>query len=637
MIKYWPECLLTVLLFGVGFRTVDLYWQQVSAKSQVDFLSDLQQVTSALQSEALLIHSFDEQHHDHVGSLQLKLGLILDKASLDSGLREDVRQFDDYIFSYVQLARTLKNYRQYIVGSHRDFSAGSSNMKRLGNEFLANTFIYDVSLNQVAKDNIQNLLGFNVISFGSGNTQWSMLSQKAIFLLDNREKKLALVNALEELAISETLNFYIAKASGELVRVGHVLMMYGAVLMTLFFSFFASANIRQSRQLKVATQQASEAVKVKSHFLANMSHEIRTPINGIMGLTDLCLATDLSDVQKNYLNKLQLSTKSLIRIVNDVLDFSKIESNKLSIESISFNLCELIDYVDTILEKSAKDKGIEYRIHFDSNVPSCLFGDPVRIEQILVNLLSNAIKFTESGYVSLNVFCAGTEHNEATVHFVVEDTGKGISVEQQKKLFQRFVQAESSTTRKHGGTGLGLAICDELVKLMNGSIEVESTLGEGAKFIVMLPLTVMKEADTKNKRKTESEPQPLAAAPKPLTGEVLLVEDNEINQLIAVEIIQDLGLNVDLAENGVEALSCIDNKQYDLIFMDIQMPEMDGIEATLKIREQFTDNELPIVALTANVMEEEIAHYLSIGMNAYVGKPFDKDYLQETATRFIQS
>ena len=401
-------------------------------------------------------------------------------------------------------------------------------------------------------------------------------------------------------------------------------------------SHMQSALQEAITDLKKESELAKQAAKVKSTFLANMSHEIRTPLNGITGLADLCLETELDTKQRDYLNKLRFSAKSLLTIINDVLDLSKMESNKLNIENLPFKLSELIDHVNTMLEKTALEKGLVFRIEVDETAPNHLIGDPIRWEQVLINLLSNAIKFTEKGHVTLTVNHIITSDSLSGIRFTINDSGIGLSPEQMNTLFDRFVQAESSTTRKYGGTGLGLAICKQLLELLNGTIEVQSELGQGTQFTVYIPCTEAKASPDKllpHSSKAQSQEQKNTCYQ--LSGHALLVEDNEINQLIASEIVQDMGLTVDSANNGLEALNALNDQDYDVILMDIQMPEMDGIDATKKIRESYAFDDLPIIALTANVMPDEVSHYLSVGMNAFVGKPFDKELLQETIANQI--
>nr|WP_275446906.1 response regulator [Pseudoalteromonas sp. Of7M-16] len=537
------------------------------------------------------------------------------------------------------------------------------------------------------------------------------------------------------------------------------------MLICAIFLLIIIALSRLLVDLKKANILANQAAETKSLFVSNMSHEIRTPMNGILGLTDILLSTELTSVQRNYLEKVRFSANALTTIINDILDFSKIESKKLHIEHIPFQFEDLLDNLRSLITPLANTKDVKLIFDLAPNISKQYIGDPVRINQIMLNFASNAVKFTEHGSITLSVKQEEYEEDKVWVVISIADTGIGIAQESVDQLFERFTQAESSTTRKYGGTGLGLTICKLLTELMSGEIQVESELGKGSKFTVRLPLALVTEkevvkpksisgsmliveddpiyleisqnisrsiglqvsgvtngrdaqtilanqtfdillvdwvlpdcqanellktlqaqgnlpqrvviytAHTQESIDTESgfpilykpllkrdlidalsskkPPQlsttvaqdgtinipadnntPAQQSENILGGidlRVLLVEDNDINRIVALKLLDRIpGIDVQVAENGkiaVDKINQADGK-FDIVFMDIQMPVMDGVEATKLIREEFSPEQLKIVALTANVMQSEVDKYLEVGMNGHLGKPFKMDELE---------
>lgn len=376
----------------------------------------------------------------------------------------------------------------------------------------------------------------------------------------------------------------------------------------------------QNLQLEQLKDKAEVANHSKSQFLANMTHELRTPLHGILNLAELGLAEQSNTEKNNTLKSILSSANILSSIINDILDFSKIEAGKLNIESIDFNLEDIVNNVITPLKKQATNKGIGFTLEIEPNVEKNLKGDPVRLSQILNNLCSNAIKFTKHGQVMLKVAANSKNNQLNTQHIIFEvtDTGIGISEAAQASLFQEFHQADSSTSRKFGGTGLGLSICSRLSDLMGGNIDFMSKEGKGSVFTYQQDFAV---STLFNISRHSIEMTDLQGCT------VLVAEDNKVNQMVVNKMLQAHNANVEIANNGKECIDYVAANPVDLIFMDIQMPEINGIQATQAIRAQLVDKSVPIIAMTANTLEQDIEHYLEIGMDGYLAKPFDKTKL----------
>ena len=386
--------------------------------------------------------------------------------------------------------------------------------------------------------------------------------------------------------------------------------------------------------LKQMIVRAEEATRAKSDFLARMSHEIRTPMNAIIGMAYLGLQANPDERQRNCLSKIQLAGKNLLAIINDILDFSKVEAGRLELENTTFRLSGMLRSIFDLLDFRALEKGIALNLDIAPDVPDVLVGDSLRLSQVCINLCTNALKFTSQGSVTLRVALQEKHETDLVLHFSVTDTGIGISEEQQPIIFDAFSQGDGSTTRRFGGTGLGLAICKRMVELMGGTIWVDSAPGSGSTFHFTAHLQPGLETAL---------PRPLPtiqaeAIPHADTLRVLVVEDNELNQEIAVEMLRTLGINSVLANNGIEAVTLAKEKTFDLIFMDIQMPVMGGLEAARLIRESGAPgaSTVPIVAMTANAMSGDREKSLAAGMNDHITKPISHPELEEAVRRWTR-
>lgn len=402
---------------------------------------------------------------------------------------------------------------------------------------------------------------------------------------------------------------------------------HGQIVGVSGVSFDITDRINSEKELEKAKNLAEESVRIKEQFLANMSHEIRTPMNGIIGLSNVLQKTPLSPDQRKYLNAIRTSADNLLVIINDILDFSKIQAGKVTFEETTFNLPEVIRHIMAVLEVRAHERFNSLHYTIDNNVPEHVTGDPVRLSQILNNLIGNAIKFTEHGSVCLTISCMKQTDDETLLQFSVSDTGIGIPEDKLETIFESFTQASNDTTRKYGGTGLGLTISRRFVELQGGKIEVKSRYGKGSLFSFTIPFRLCEKNDTSHPdEEGNAEKAPCAEELGKLN--VLLAEDNEINQLLVSQLMSDWNFNLDVVENGKQALEKLSEKDYDLVLMDMQMPVMTGYEAIEQIRQSdSTLQTMPVIALTAHATSGEVEKCLAAGANAYVSKPFDPDEL----------
>jgi len=429
------------------------------------------------------------------------------------------------------------------------------------------------------------------------------LFEKNAMLFEEAARQRALINNIKE-AI-RTINPEKEINDDDVLRIGEILTN--------------TVNERKEfeKQIEESRQKAEESLETRKLFLANISHEIRTPISAISGMSGILADTEISETQKQYVKAIQSSSKSLMVIVNDILDMSKLESGKFSAEFIPFDLRAILDPLYTTYLLRTDEKGIAFSVDYPNDMPKWLFGDPTRLGQILNNLISNAIKFTDKGKVTLKItFDKKGKHNEFC--FSVTDTGIGIDQEKLKTIFEFFSQEDNTITRRFGGTGLGLAISKSISELLGGEITVESekNVGSTFKFSVTMP-----EASEQMKKDI--------IVHSDLTGKnILIVEDNELNRFLAVTILKKWNANIHIAVNGEEAVKAVSSLDIDIVLMDIQMPVMDGVAAAIAIRSELKSN-VPIIALTANALESEKEKCWQAGMNEYITKPYNPEFLRE--------
>ncbi|WP_158267156.1 hybrid sensor histidine kinase/response regulator [Chitinophaga niastensis] len=406
---------------------------------------------------------------------------------------------------------------------------------------------------------------------------------------------------------------------------GTVLVFFACLTSLLAFLYITSRIHRQEQLIEAldeSQQQEKKLAAVKEQFLANMSHEIRTPMNAVLGFTHLLQAQPLNDKSKEYVSAIENAGQNLLEIINDILDISKIESGMMRIEATAFSLRSVLHSLNTMFRPKAEEKQLHLSVTIADEVPDILYGDVMRLTQVLVNLTSNAIKFTAAGEVSIRVTKIWSEDNAVRILFTVRDTGIGIEPAKLESIFDRFNQAEASTTRKFGGTGLGLTIVKQLIELQNGFISVESKPGEGAIFKVELPYT-LGDFLPENGDDYYAENDQLPLHPD---VRLLVAEDNKMNQNLLRHLLSSWQLQYKVVNNGKEVLQALDKQHYDLVLMDIQMPEMDGYTAVQMIRND-RHSTIPVIAMTAHAMAGEREKCLQIGMNEYISKPIVEDEL----------
>lgn len=493
----------------------------------------------------------------------------------------------------------------------------------------------------VAIDKLVDLLNNEIQFTDEIMFQYQINPEKSIALIKSGKGKALLTNILNEFEKihnieEEKYHEILSRNKKDSVLVKQMdasAYVFAFLLVALcVWILFRDINKRQKleKELVITQKKAEDAAIIKEQFMANMSHEIRTPLNAIIGFNHRLNKTKLDDEQKEYANAVQSSGENLLAIVNDILDFSKIEAGMVRIEEIRFNLPQLLQSVVTMFFVQAKEKNVHLELKITNNVPQDILGDPTRLTQILINLIGNALKFTNQGSVYVIVDVISINEKIVDIKFKVKDTGIGISTEKISEIFERFTQAKSDTSRIFGGTGLGLSIAKKLVELQAGIISVESIKNEGSVFTFNIPYKIAEGIDENIKIKTE----PVQKIKNKNNVKILVVEDNIMNQKLAGFMLKDWGFDFDICSNGKLAVEKLKTDNYNLILMDIQMPEMNGYEATELIREQLKLT-VPIIAMTAHALPGEREKCIGFGMTDYISKPIKEIDLHNLITQYM--
>ena len=532
------------------------------------------------------------------------------KDGIFKGSRDIIRDVSDRKKSETLLTRSEEKYRRIIENINGGILESDVNGKI--------TYIYDgfINLTGFAKEDILGKSELDLLADPSGTE---------IMQIQHEQRKEGKTGVYE---------IQIKRKDGSkiwvLVSGAPIYDDQGIITGSIGIYLDISLRKKAEEELITAKEVAEHSVKIKEIFLANMSHEIRTPMNAILGMGKLLIDTTIDNKQKKYLNAINTSANNLLVIINDILDFTKIESGKLKLETVGFNLDELVSSILDTVSYKVVEKDVFLSKKVDPLLKDIvLLSDPVRINQVLINLANNAIKFTSKGEVTINANIIENNEDTSIVHFSVNDTGIGIPEDKLEKIFDSFSQADTSTTRKYGGTGLGLSICKKLVEMLGGKLEVKSVLDKGTTFHFTLKF---KKGDSTQLLSSDEEED--VTGIKLHDKYILLVEDHKFNQFYAATILEERGAKVDIAENGKIALEKVQKNTYDLILMDMQMPVMGGLEATRIIRKKY-NTPIPIIALTANAVKGDSEKCLEAGMNDYISKPFKPEILVQKIKKYL--
>jgi signal transduction histidine kinase/DNA-binding response OmpR family regulator len=516
---------------------------------------------------------------------------------------------DPYYAAVISLETNLKLLRQLYIDNPKQ-SKSLDTLERLSRERIA-----------ISKENIiiRQTRGIEE-AFARVSTEKGKNLMDSIRAINLRLQK-------EEV---ESLDNSILNTEASLKKTNNLVVIGGSfsVLVVIVLIFFIRRTLMLKDNLRKSKEHAEELVKFKDRFLSNMSHEIRTPMNAIIGFTKVILKTDLTSKQKEYLTAIKMSGDSLIMLINDILDLAKVDAGKMTFEKVPFKMAMSISAMLHLFEIKIQEKNLTLIKEYDDKIPSVLLGDPLRLHQIILNLLSNAVKFTNNGKITVSIRLLSESNEQASIEFAVADTGMGIADDKLEKIFENFQQATSGTSRFFGGTGLGLAIVKQLVEAQGGIVSVKSKVNEGSVFSFTL-----KFLKTQSEAETETEVLKLNNEIKNI--KVLVVEDIVLNQLLMKTILDDFGFEPHIAENGKIAIEKLETGAYDVILMDLQMPEMNGFEATQYIRD-VQKSDIPIIALTADVTTVDLAKCRAVGINDYISKPVDEKILYIKITSLIK-
>jgi PAS domain S-box-containing protein len=526
------------------------------------------------------------------------------------------------------VSRTPEGLPARIIGTHTDITERKLAEQAVSiREEKYRNILANMNLGLLEVDNDEHIQYANQ-SFCemSGYTLDEMLGMEAktLFPVSSASSVLDSKNELRKKGISDAYELTVKNKKGELrwwlISGAPRYNDSGELMGSIGIHLDITERKKLELELNEAREVAEQSVKAKESFLANMSHEIRTPMNAIIGMGRQLEKTEMQQQQRFFLNTINTAADHLLVVINDILDISKIEAGKLELEKVGFDAQEVLNHVIRIMQPRAEEKGLEIHMNVDENIAPVLTGDPHRINQVLLNMISNAVKFTEKGGVTLSCRLQKKIKQQQILEFSIRDTGIGISEEYLDHVFEIFTQEDRTTARKYGGTGLGMAITRELVELMQGQINIYSKKNIGTEILISLPFNIGTERDLPEVKKDFTDSSSLNGK------RILLAEDNEVNRLVAITVLENYGVLITEVKNGAEAVKALKKNTYDLVLMDVQMPVMNGMEATEVIRKELK-LDIPIIALTANTIKGDSEKCLAVGMNSFVSKPFEENDL----------